>query len=74
MKRRSWKDLSSGQRTALKIAAVVQYALLGAALIDLKFRSPDRVRGSKRVWAAVSMINFVGPLAYFVWGRKRGSA
>ncbi len=74
MNRRSWKDLSSGQRTALKIAAVVQYVLLGAALVDLKFRSPDRVRGSKKLWAAVSMVNFVGPIAYFVWGRKRGSA
>lgn len=74
MDRRHWKDLSNRQKTALKVAAIVQYALLGAALVDLKFRSPDRVRGSKKVWAAVSMINFVGPIAYFAWGRKRDSA
>lgn len=53
---------------------MVQYALLAAALVDLKFRSPDRVRGSKKLWAAVSMVNFVGPVAYFVWGRKGRSA
>lgn len=71
MQRRSWHDLSGRQRTALKIAAVVQYALLAAALIDLRFRDPARVRGSKKVWAAVSMVNYVGPAAYFIWGRKR---
>ncbi len=74
MNRRSWKDLSSGQRTAFKIAAVAQYAFMAAALIDLKFRSPELVRGSKKLWAAVSMVNFVGPIAYFAWGRKRRPA
>lgn len=70
MNYRKWKDLSSGQRTALKIAAVAQYALMAAALIDLKFRDPERVRGGKKLWAAASTVNFVGPIAYFVWGRN----
>jgi hypothetical protein len=29
------------------------------------------VRGSKLYWAAATFVNFVGPLAYFLFGRRR---
>jgi hypothetical protein len=48
----------------------VQLGLLGAALSDLARRSSAEVNGSKGVWAAVSFVNFVGPLAYFAFGRR----
>lgn len=44
--------------------------LLGAALLDLRRRPAARVRGSKKWWAAASLVNFVGPLAYFAFGRR----
>ena len=54
------------------IAAAVQLALLDAtALSDLARRPSAEVNGSKRVWVAVSFVNFVGPLAYFAFGRRR---
>jgi len=68
---RRWKDLSPRSRAALIAGAAVQFALLGAALADLRRRSPDEVNGPRKLWVAVSFVNFVGPLAYFVLGRRR---
>jgi hypothetical protein len=36
-------------------------------------RQAGEIRGSKRVWTAVSFINFAGPICYFAFGRRRVS-
>jgi hypothetical protein len=69
--KKRWAELSTPQRAGIVAAGAVQLALLGAALSDLARRPSAEVKGSKRVWAAVSFVNFVGPLAYFAFGRKR---
>jgi hypothetical protein len=28
-------------------------------------------QGSKKLWVAAAFVNFVGPLAYFMFGRRR---
>jgi hypothetical protein len=66
-----WSDLSSPQRRAIVAAGAVQIALLAAALIDLWRRPAEHVNGNKRLWVAISFINFVGPGAYFAFGRTR---
>jgi hypothetical protein len=70
-KKRRWSELSSRQQMAIFGAAVVQVGLLVAALTDLWRRPAKKVRGPKRLWAAASFVNYVGPLAYFTVGRKR---
>ena len=50
---------------------MLQVGLLVAALGDLRRRPSAEVNGSKAIWAAVSFVNFLGPLAYFAFGRKR---
>jgi hypothetical protein len=69
--RKRWAELSATQRASIVAAGAVQVALLGAALSDLARRPSAEVNGSKRVWAAVSFVNFIGPLAYFAFGRRR---
>lgn len=69
--KKSWSDLTPGQRALGLGAAGLQVGLLVAALADIRRRPPDQVRGSKAIWVAVSFINFVGPLAYFRFGRRR---
>jgi len=66
-----WSDLSTKQRAATVSAVVVQVGLLGAALGDLRRRPSAQVNGSKAMWTALSFVNFVGPLAYFAFGRRR---
>jgi hypothetical protein len=48
---------------------IIQLILMISALVDL-IRRPS-VRGPKWVWAAVIIfVNLIGPIIYFVAGRK----
>ncbi|RFU20449.1 PLDc N-terminal domain-containing protein [Geodermatophilus marinus] len=69
--RRRWADLSGRQRAALAALAAVQLALAVGAWTDLARRRPDEVDGSRGLWAVVIAVNWVGPLAWFRWGRRR---
>ncbi|OXM45422.1 PLD nuclease N-terminal domain-containing protein [Amycolatopsis alba] len=54
----------------LGFLAGMQITLAAAAWSDLAVRPADEIRGSKRRWALIIAINFVGPIAYFTWGRR----
>jgi hypothetical protein len=66
-----WREMSRPARLAVVIAGAVQISLSFAAWVDLARRPADQVRGTKRVWAAAILVNFVGPIAYFARGRRR---
>lgn len=70
-KKQSWRELNSAQKAVLALAGVIEVLLLLAALLDLRRRPAEQIRGSKRVWTLVAFLNYVGPLAYFLFGRKR---
>ena len=69
--KREWKDLGPVARVAVVIGAVIQLGLLIAALVSLFRRRPDQINGPRALWVAVSTVNFVGPIAYFLFGRRR---
>jgi hypothetical protein len=71
MASRHWSDLSDREKTAVLIAASVQISLAVTAWIDLARRPAEQVRGPKPAWAAAIAVNFVGPISYFVFGRRR---
>jgi Phospholipase_D-nuclease N-terminal len=70
-RKREWKDLSPLARAGVVAGAAIQLGLLIAALVDLFRRRPDQIRGPRALWVAVSGVNFFGPIAYFVFGRRR---
>ena len=69
--KRRWRDLPPGKRAAIIAAGIVQNSLLVAALVDIRRRPAKKVRGDKRVWAAASFVSWIGPIAWFTYGRKR---
>jgi hypothetical protein len=71
MRQKQWKDLTDAQKRGLVLLGVLQLALLAAALIDIRRRPTDQINGSKRLWTAVVFVNFIGPITYFLFGRKR---
>jgi len=71
MQTKKWNELNTAQKSSIVLLSIVQFGLLAAALIDIRRRSPDEINGSKRLWTAVAFINFIGPIAYFLFGRKR---
>ena len=71
---RGWNDLDEGTRRLIIVVAVVESILKGAALVDLKRRLANQVRGPKWLWAPViAVVNSAGvvPISYFVFGRRR---
>jgi hypothetical protein len=71
MKKKRWADMSAGQKIGVIIAGTIQFGLLAAGLWDLAHRTPDEVRGDRRLWAGLMFVNWLGPLAYFTYGRKK---
>jgi hypothetical protein len=69
-RQKRWSELSQGQQRAILAAAGVQVLLAAAALLDLRRRPGEQIRGSKKLWTAAAFVNFVGPLAYFAFGRR----
>ncbi len=74
MPHQRWNELEPARQRGIVAAAVVQLALLGAALVSIRRTPADRVRGPKWDWAAGSFVNWVGPLSWFALGRRRSAA
>ncbi|WOP17714.1 PLDc N-terminal domain-containing protein [Raineyella sp. LH-20] len=71
MAKKRWRDLTKGQQAAMLALASVQLSLAATAWADLARRPAKDVRGSKGVWAAVIAIDFIGPILYFLRGRRK---
>jgi len=67
---KKWSDFTTGQQKEIQLGAVLQITLLVAALWDMWHRPADEIRGDRRRWTVISFLNFVGPIAYFLFGRK----
>ncbi|MFK0004171.1 PLDc N-terminal domain-containing protein [Paenarthrobacter sp. NPDC090522] len=72
-RKKSWRDMSTGQRVMLMISGAVNLTLLIAAQRNLAKTPEAQIRGKKVLWRAASFINFFGPVSYFLFGRRRDS-
>ena len=70
-RKKKWSELSGGQRFGVVLGAAIQMGLQGLALRDLAKRPKDRVNGPKAAWVLGTLVNGLGPIAYFLLGRKR---
>ena len=74
MAKRRWSDLSERQRRVIAVTGAAEAVLKIAALVDLRRRPAEQVKGSKAIWAAaLVLVSSAGalPIAYFVLGRRR---
>jgi hypothetical protein len=74
MAKTRWEDLDDQQRRMVVVGAFVQVTLQFVALRDLRHRPKELVRGPKWAWVPATSVNFVGPVAYFLVGRRRTPA
>jgi hypothetical protein len=70
MAKKSWSELSNGQKTAVLTLASIEISLTATALVDLIRRPADQVHGRKAVWAVGLLVQPVGPIAY-LWAHRR---
>lgn len=68
--KKSWSDLSAGQKRGVSVAGALEVIVTVAALRDLAKRPAEDVRGPKVAWVLASFVQPVGPLAYFAAGRR----
>jgi phosphosulfolactate synthase (CoM biosynthesis protein A) len=69
--KKRWSELTPQQQGLTVVGAAIQITLQVLALRDLRQRRADEVNGPKWAWGAATFINTLGPLAYFVFGRRR---
>jgi len=66
-------DLNDQQKRVLIVVLVVHVILARFTLRDLRRRPAAAVRGPKRFWRVWATTNTTGSLAYWLFGRRRGS-
>lgn len=71
--RKTWKEMSPSGKAGMIVTAIMQVSLLVAAQRDISRRPAELINGPKAAWRAASFINFIGPMGYFVFGRKRSA-
>ena len=74
MDKTSFAKASTPTKVVVILLSAVQVGLLGAAHWDISHRSPEELNGSKVKWRLISLINFAGPLWYFLRGRNHSVA
>lgn len=73
MQKKTWKEMSPSGKVGTILTAIVQVSLLVAAQRDISRRPAELINGPKAAWRAASFVNFIGPVGYFVFGRKRSA-
>ena len=53
------------------VLGAIEFGFKVAALRDIYRRADEEVRGNKWVWVAAQAINTLGPLSYFMFGRRK---
>ena len=65
-----WDELSTARQLVVMLVVSIKISLAVSAWADLAERPPELVNGSKTKWATVIGIVFVGPIMYYVRGRR----
>jgi hypothetical protein len=65
-----FNELSPMRKAAVVAATGWNLTLIAAAQRDLHGRSPEEIRGNKRLWQLLCLTNTLGPVSYFRWGRR----
>ena len=69
--RRRWSDFSPRQQTAIVLGAIAELVMTTVALRDLVRRPAREVRGWKSLWLLGFVVQPIGPMLYFLVGRRR---
>ncbi len=63
--------MSDSQKNAVLFLMLIQVSLQAAALISIARRSSFEIKGRKIWWILLSLVNYVGPMGYLLFGRTR---
>ena len=52
---------------------LINLALMIWMIWDIRHRSDDEINGKRKLWMLAAFAPPIGPIAYFIFGRKRGA-
>lgn len=61
---------SPKQRAGILMLAAMEFSLKLAAARDISRRPAAQIRGRKFAWRLALLINTIGPVSYFCFGRR----
>ena len=70
MAKKTWAELSTTQKRTVVAAGAFETIMTLAVWRDLARRPASQVQGSKGKWALAALVQPVGPIAYFMRGRR----
>ncbi|MCP2032513.1 hypothetical protein L1277_002616 [Okibacterium sp. HSC-33S16] len=70
-KKMTWAGMTTGRKVFTIVVGVAQFVFAAAAWRDLARRPADTVNGPKGLWTAIIAVNWIGPAAYFIKGRRQ---
>jgi hypothetical protein len=53
------------------VQMIINLALVIWAVRDIRRRSDEEIKGNRKIWLLAAFAPPIGPIAYFVFGRKR---
>jgi hypothetical protein len=68
------KRFSTAKRTRATGQGIINLALLIWAVRDIRHRSDDEIKGSRKIWTLAAFAPPIGPIAYLLFGRKRSAS
>lgn len=69
-KKKRWSDFSPRQQAGIVFGAIAELIMTTIALRDLARRPRTYVRGSKLLWVVAFFVQPIGPIFYFLVGRR----
>ncbi len=54
------------------LQGLINLALMIWTIWDIRHRSDDEINGKRKLWMMAAFAPPIGPIAYFILGRKRG--
>ena len=55
------------------VQGIINLALMIWTIWDIRRRSDDEINGKRKLWMLAAFAPPIGPIAYFIFGRKRGA-
>jgi hypothetical protein len=75
-KSKQWQDYLPAKKTRIAVQGmaqgIAQLVLVIWAVRDLRRRPDSEINGHKKLWMLAAFAPPIGPIAYFLFGRRRG--
>ena len=68
-----WKRSSPTMKAPAVAQRMIQLALMIWAVRDIRRRRDDEINGNRKVWTLAAFAPPIGPITYFLFGRKRNT-